>query len=379
MSQDISTSFNEIFAADPDVIAAAPGRVNLIGEHVDYNDGFVLPFAIDSVTISAIKVRSDSKIRIASKQKPDEVYECEIEDLVPMTGPDWTRYLLGVIWVLGVKRGVDILIDSKVPQGAGLSSSAALECSIGIALNHLFNLGHSLPDLARLMQKAENEYVGVPCGIMDQSISLMAKEGYALLLDCRDLSTTQIPVNFSASGLKLLIIDTQAHHALIDGGYAERRSQCESAAKALGVKTLRDVDLSLLDSNSTKLSALELKRARHVVYEIKRVKEAVAALERNDFVTLGKLISDSHNSLRDDYNVSAPELDLAVEVAIKHGALGARMVGGGFGGSAIALIKEEDAGIIASQIERAFKESGFKPPRFFDSLPSQGARVLKTN
>jgi galactokinase len=379
MSQDISTSFKEIFAADPDVIAAAPGRVNLIGEHVDYNDGFVLPFAIDSVTISAIKVRSDSKIRIASKQKPDEVYECEIEDLVPMTGPDWTRYLLGVIWVLGVKRGVDILIDSKVPQGAGLSSSAALECSIGIALNHLFNLGHSLPDLARLMQKAENEYVGVPCGIMDQSISLMAKEGYALLLDCRDLSTTQIPVNFSASGLKLLIIDTQAHHALIDGGYAERRSQCESAAKVLGVTSLRDVDLSLLDSDSTKLSALEMKRARHVLNEIKRVKEAVVVLERNDFVTLGKLISDSHNSLRDDYNVSAPELDLAVEVAIKHGALGARMVGGGFGGSAIALIKEEDAGIIASQIERAFKESGFKPPRFFDSLPSQGARVLKTN
>jgi galactokinase len=379
MSQDISTSFNEIFAADPDVIAAAPGRVNLIGEHVDYNDGFVLPFAIDSVTISAIKVRSDSKIRIASKQKPNEVYESEIKDLVPMTGPDWTRYLLGVIWVLGVKRGVDILIDSKVPQGAGLSSSAALECSIGIALNHLFNLGHSLPDLARLMQKAENEYVGVPCGIMDQSISLMAKEGYALLLDCRDLSTTQIPVNFSASGLKLLIIDTQAHHALIDGGYAERRSQCESAAKVLGVTSLRDVDLSLLDSDSTKLSALEMKRARHVLNEIKRVKEAVVVLERNDFVTLGKLISDSHNSLRDDYNVSAPELDLAVEVAIKHGALGARMVGGGFGGSAIALIKEEDAGIIASQIERAFKESGFKPPRFFDSLPSQGARVLKTN
>jgi galactokinase len=290
MSQDISTSFQKLFAAAPEVIAAAPGRVNLIGEHVDYNDGFVLPFAIDSITISAIRVRSDSKIRIASKQKPNEVYECEYEDLIPMTGPEWTRYLLGVIWVLGVKRGVDILIDSKVPQGAGLSSSAALECSIGIALNHLFNLGHSLPDLARLMQKAENDYVGVPCGIMDQSISLMAKEGYALLLDCRDLSTSHIPVNFSASGLKLLIIDTQAHHALIDGGYAERRSQCESAAKTIGVKSLRDVDISLLESNSKKLSALELKRARHVVHEINRVKEAVVALERNDFVTLGKLL-----------------------------------------------------------------------------------------
>jgi galactokinase len=379
MSVDLARSFVEIFQSEPEIIAAAPGRVNLIGEHVDYNDGFVLPFAIDSVTISAIKVRSDSRIRIASKQKPNEVYECEIEDLIPMTGPDWTRYLLGVIWVLEVNNGLDILIESKVPQGAGLSSSAALECSIGLAINHLFNLGHALPELARLMQRAENEYVGVPCGIMDQSISLMAKEGYALLLDCRDLSTRHIPVNFSASGLKLLIIDTQAHHALIDGGYAERRSQCESAAKTIGVKSLRDVDLSLLATNSKELSALELKRARHVVHEINRVNEAVVALERNDFATLGKLISDSHNSLRDDYNVSAPELDLAVEVAIKNGAIGARMVGGGFGGSAIALIKEEDAGVIASQIEKAFKDSGFKPPRFFDSLPSQGARILRTN
>lgn len=379
MSVDLARSFVEIFQSEPEIIAAAPGRVNLIGEHVDYNDGFVLPFAIDAVTMAAVRIRTDSKIRIASQQKPNEIYESAIEKLEPKSGPNWTRYLLGVIWTLELKNGVEILVDSKVPQGAGLSSSAALECSIGTAFNELLKLGHSLPKLARLMQRAENEYVGVPCGIMDQSISLMGKEGHALLLDCRDLSEKQIPVNFAAAGLKLLIIDTAAHHALIDGGYAERRSQCESAAKILGVKSLRDADTELLQKFAGQLSELEHKRARHVITEISRVEKAVSALEENDFMTLGELITESHISLRDDYNVSAPELDLAVATSLKNGAIGARMVGGGFGGSAIALIKEEDAGVIASQIEKAFKDSGFKPPRFFDSLPSQGARILKTN
>lgn len=379
MSSDLARRFVEVFQSEPEIISAAPGRVNLIGEHVDYNDGFVLPFAIDAVTTAAIRVRSDSKIRIVSQQKPDEVYESKIENLEPKSGPNWTRYLLGVLWALKVKNGVDILVESKVPQGAGLSSSAALECSIGVALNELLNLGYSLPELARLMQLAENEYVGVPCGIMDQSISLMAIEGHALLLDCRDLTAKQIPVNFAVAGLRLLIIDTGVHHELIDGGYAQRRSQCESAAKILGIQSLRDADLELMKKYQMQLSELEQKRARHVITEISRVKKAVAALEANDFVQLGKLITESHISLRDDYNVSAPELDVAVDSSLKNGALGARMVGGGFGGSAIALIKDEDAGMIAREIEKAFKNSGFKPPRFFDSLPSQGARILKTN
>jgi galactokinase len=214
---------------------------------------------------------------------------------------------------------------------------------------------------------------------MDQSISLMATEGHALLLDCRDLTAKQIPVNFAVAGLRLLIIDTGVHHELIDGGYAQRRSQCESAAKILGIQSLRDADLELMKKYQMQLSELEQKRARHVITEISRVKKAVAALEANDFVQLGKLITESHISLRDDYNVSAPELDVAVDSSLKNGALGARMVGGGFGGSAIALIKDEDAGMIAREIEKAFKNSGFKPPRFFDSLPSQGARILKTN
>ncbi len=379
MSHDLIRSFVEIFQSEPEIVAAAPGRVNLIGEHVDYNDGFVLPFAIDAVTIAALRIRSDSKIRIFSRQKSEGIFESAIENLEPESGPNWTRYFLGVIWALEVKNGVDILVESKVPEGAGLSSSAALECAIGTALNERLNLGYSLPELARLMQRAENEYVGVPCGIMDQSISLMAKEGHALLLDCRDLAVKQIPVNFAGAGLRLLVIDTGVHHELTDGGYAERRSQCESAAKILGVKSLRDADTEDLQKFATQLSNLEQKRARHVVSEISRVKMAVTALEANDFVTLGKLITESHISLRDDYNVSTPELDLAVTTSLKHGALGSRMVGGGFGGSAIALIKEEDAGMIASQIEIAFRDSGYKPPRFFDSLPSQGARILKTN
>ncbi len=379
MSHDLIRSFVEIFQSEPEIVAAAPGRVNLIGEHVDYNDGFVLPFAIDAVTIAALRIRSDSKIRIISRQKSEGIFESAIENLEPESGPNWTRYFLGVIWALEVKNGVDILVESKVPEGAGLSSSAALECAIGTALNERLNLGYSLPELARLMQRAENEYVGVPCGIMDQSISLMAKEGHALLLDCRDLAVKQIPVNFAGAGLRLLVIDTGVHHELTDGGYAERRSQCESAAKILGVKSLRDADTEDLQKFATQLSNLEQKRARHVVSEISRVKMAVTALEANDFVKLGKLITESHISLRDDYNVSTPELDLAVTTSLKHGALGSRMVGGGFGGSAIALIKEEDAGMIASQIEIAFRDSGYKPPRFFDSLPSQGARILKTN
>lgn len=378
----------ELFATEfglpPETLAFAPGRVNLIGEHVDYNDGLVLPFAIESRTYCALRLRDDQRIRIASVQNASagaiEVFESNISELTPKTGPNWSRYILGVIWALattnGIKNGVDLLIDSEVPMGAGLSSSAALECSIAVAINHRLQLGKSLPELARLTQRAENEYVGVPCGIMDQSISLMGREGHALLLDCRDLTTRQIRVDFAQAGLKLLIIDTQAHHELVDGGYAERRSQCESAAAKLGVVALRDLAIADLDLARAKLTELEFQRARHVVTEIDRVLQSVRALEGNDFEEFGRLLNSSHESLRDDYNVSCPELDLAVTTALVNGAIGARMVGGGFGGSAIALIKESDAGRIAQSIERAFTENGFNSPRFFDSLPSDGARVI---
>ena len=368
-------SFQDVFGTEPDVIAAAPGRVNVIGEHVDYSNGFVLPFAISNRTTVAIKKRADNKIRLASAQRQSSVFETSIDELIPGAEGKWERYPLGVVWALGINDGLDIYVDGKVPLGAGLSSSAALECSIATALNELFKLNLDVRDLARATQKAENDFVGMPCGIMDQSISLMGKAGHALLLDCRDLSTKLVPMDLSASGLELLIIDTQAHHALVDGGYAERRGNCDAAAAKLG-KSMRELNLAELESGKSKLTEVEYRRARHAVTEIARVLECVKALEAKDFALVGKLLNSSHQSLRDDYNVSCPELDLAVETSNKSGALGARMVGGGFGGSAIALLKRSDIQSAKDAITKAFALNGFKAPRFFESLPSDGAQVI---
>ena len=368
-------TFKSVFGTEPDVIAAAPGRVNLIGEHVDYSDGFVLPFAISSRTTVSIKKRSDQKIRLASAQRNAAIFETSIADLKPKSEGKWERYPLGVIWVLGIKEGLDIYVDGKVPLGAGLSSSAALECSMATALNALFNLNLNLKDLARATQRAENDYVGVPCGIMDQSISLMGKAGHALLLDCRDLSTKLVKMDLAESNLELLIVDTQAHHSLVDGGYAERRAACESAAAKLG-NSMRELSLEELEAGKNKLTEIEYRRARHAVTEIARVIQCVTALENKDFILVGELINKSHASLRDDYNVSCPELDIAVAASIEAGALGARMVGGGFGGSAIALVKKTEIEKTKSAVIAAFANKGFKAPRFFESLPSQGAELV---
>jgi galactokinase len=373
---DIAELFTKGFGYPPEVVASAPGRVNLIGEHIDYSAGFVLPFAIEAVTKCAIAKRDDGKIRITSAQKKNEIIESNLEAIAAKEGSSWSRYIYGVIWAMEIDSGLDIYIDGKVPLGAGLSSSAALECSLATALNHLFHLEKTLPELARLTQRAENEYVGVPCGIMDQSISLMARAGYGLLLDCQDLSNRHIKIDFASKSLRLLIIDTQAHHALTDGGYAKRRESCEEVARIFSIPSLRQLSMESLLAHKAKLSELQFKRARHGVSEMVRVLDAVKALEADEFEALGQLLNHSHNSLRDDYEVSCPELDLAVDTALSSGALGARMVGGGFGGSAIALIHERDTGAISLAIERAFDKSGFKAPRFFDSLPSDGAKVI---
>ena len=374
---EISEKFLEIFGTSPDIVAAAPGRVNLIGEHIDYSDGFVLPFAIKDRTYAAIRVRDDSKVHIASAQLGNKIIEQDLAAIKPGLSGDWECYPLGVIWSLGITSGIDILIDGQVPLGAGLSSSAALECSVAIALNELFSLGHSLEDLARLTQLAENEYVGVPCGIMDQSISLMARSGFGLLLDCRDLTTSHIEFDLASHDLELLIIDTQAHHALTDGGYAERRASCESVILKLGISSLRDLSPDQLEISQGLITEIEYLRARHALTEMKRVNSAVTALKAKDFVTLGRLLNESHISLRDDYEVSCPELNCAVESANAAGALGARMVGGGFGGSAIALIRAARTSETISAVERAFSENGFSAPRFFTSLPSQGAEIIE--
>ena len=375
MSQ-IEKKFLETFGAEPDLVAAAPGRVNLIGEHIDYSDGFVLPFAIKDRTLVAARKRGDSTVRIASAQRRNKIVTVDISTVKPGLKGEWERYALGVLWALGVKEGVDLLIDGHVPLGAGLSSSAALECSVATAMNHLFDLGFNLEELARLTQKAENQYVGVPCGIMDQSVSLMATQGSALLLDCRDLTTKNIPFDVASSGLELLIIDTQAHHALTDGGYAERRASCESVVAKLGITSLRELSMEQLENSRGLLTETEFVRARHAVTEMKRVLECVEALSNSDFERVGQLINQSHISLRDDYTVSCPELDTAVEAALAAGALGSRMVGGGFGGSAIALIQASKTTETIKAVEKAFSSKGFKTPRFFTSLPSQGAELL---
>jgi galactokinase len=375
----IARSFEELYGRKPEVIAEAPGRVNLIGEHIDYSEGFVLPFAIADRAHAAIAARADGLVRIASHQRKEKIFSIDISDVKPGSKGDWEKYVLGVLWSLGITTGVDILVDGSVPSGAGLSSSAALECSVAVGLNALFSLEMSKQDLARATQKAENDYVGMPCGIMDQSVSLMGQAGAALLLDCRDLTTESIPFDVASAGLELLIIDTQAHHALVDGGYAERRAACESVAGKLSIPSMRHLTLEVLETNREKLTATEFIRARHAVTEIARVLEAVTALRASDFATLGKLINASHASLRDDYAVSCPELDVAVAASVAAGAMGSRMVGGGFGGSAIALIKASDVQKTKDAVLAAFEAKGFKKPRFFTSLPSAGASASLIN
>jgi len=369
----LESAFQELFGHRAQVLAEAPGRVNLIGEHIDYSEGFVLPFAIADRTYAAIARNSDGLVRIASQQRKNRIFTIDIKDVKPGSPGEWEKYVLGVIWTLDISTGVDILVDGHVPSGAGLSSSAALECSVAVGLNALFSLDKSLADLARATQKAENDYVGMPCGIMDQSVSLMGREGSALLLDCRDLTTESVPFDVASQGLELLIIDTQAHHALVDGGYAERRASCEAVAAKYSIPSMRNLSMEVLDSRRSEITEVEYIRARHAVTEIARVKDAVAALKASDFTTLGRLINESHISLRDDYTVSCPELDAAVDASLATGALGSRMVGGGFGGSAIALIKADQIDAVKQAIKKSYSEKGFKAPRFFTSLPSAGA------
>ncbi len=372
----LAIRFQELFGEAPEIIAAAPGRVNLIGEHVDFLDGFVLPFAISDLTTVAIARTSSNQIRVASLQKEGVISKVDANKLEPKSGEAWTRYPVGVLWSLGIKSGLDILVDGQVPLGAGLSSSAALECAVATAVNELFNLNLSLPELARATQRAENIYVGMPCGIMDQSVSLMATKGNALLLDTRDLSTEQIPFDIAPLGLELLVIDTQVHHALVDGGYAERRASCEKAVADLGITSLRDISVSEFVARKAELDEKTYLRAFHGVTEMQRVLDAVALLKAGDFVGFGEVVTEAHQSLRDNYTVSCPELDLAADIANKFGALGARMIGGGFGGSAIALIKAKDGELIKSEIKDGFMKAKFKNPRFFSALPSAGAAIL---
>ena len=376
--QSIQQRFVEQFGREPVGVVAAPGRVNLIGEHTDYNDGFVLPIAIERTTAAAFAPREDSIVRLVSVQA-DESAEIDFAGQLVAGKPAWANYSIGVAAGL-VERGAavtgaDILFDSDVPLGGGLSSSASLEVATAMAL--LGGTKGDIPDadLAKICQMAEHNFAGTPCGIMDQSIAIMGKGGGALLLDCRDSHTQQIP--FDNPELVLLVADTQVKHELSDGGYAARRDQCYAAAAKLGVKMLRDADHDQVAAAAESLSEKERMRARHVVGEIDRTLEAVGALEAGDYERFGKLMVGSHNSLRDDYEVSCEELDAIVELACAcEGVFGARMTGGGFGGCAIILVAADHADAVTQSVGDGFeKRFGHRCP-IFATQAADGARRL---
>ena len=360
---------------------AAPGRLNLIGEHTDYNDGFVLPIALPYATTATVSRRADGRLLLRSAQRDAEDVETEVAALQPGSVDDWAAYAGGVVWALreaghDVAGGFDIAVDGNVPEGAGLSSSAALECSVAAAVDDLLGLGLPRPELALLAQRAENGFVGVPSGVMDQMASMLCTEAHALFLDCRSLHTEQVPLDLPAHGLAILVVDTRTPHQLTDGAYAGRRRACEEAARILGVPALRDVPADGLDDALARLDDDELRRrVRHVVTENDRVLRTVAALRAGRPREVGPLMSASHASLRDDYEVTVQQLDVAAEAAEAAGALGARMTGGGFGGCVLALVEagEEADRKVREAVLRAYAGAGFGEPGFFAAVPSAGA------
>ena len=372
--------FAERYGREPEGTWFAPGRVNLIGGP-DYNEVFVLPFALGAGVCAAASRRSDRRIVLTSRQAGGEPVLLDIDTLEPGSASGWAAYPAGVAWALRqagyLAGGADLAIDADLPAGAGLSSSAALECSVALALTGLYRRPVPRRELAALARRAENEFVGVPCGIMDQIAALLGKAGHALLLDCRSGHQTAVPLDPAAAGLTLLVIDTRARHALTDGRYAARRQACAEAASLLGVRSLRDVtgDPGAL----ARLTEPSLRRlAGHVVTEYGRVLRAADLLRAGDQAAMGELLTASHRSLRDEFRMSWPQADEAVEAAIDAGAAGARMTGGGFGGSVIALVPAERAGPVRAAVTRRFTRHHWPAPHFLDAVPSDGARRVDT-
>jgi galactokinase len=369
--------FTESYRAGPEGVWHAPGRVNLIGEHTDYNEGWVLPFALDRGVVAAAGRRGDGLLEVRSRQEPGETVTVPVASLAAGSVTGWGAYPAGVAWALReaglAVGGASLVIDSDLPQGAGLSSSAALECAVALTLTGLYGLSVPRRDLAALARRAENEMAGVPSGIMDQSASLLAEAGHALLLDCRTKETSAVPFDPAAAGLTLLIVDTAVRHALTDGRYSLRRRECEQAARALGVRSLRDVPG--VDAVASLADPVLARRARHIVTENERVLETVARLRAGDVPGTGPLLTASHASLRDDFEISWPQADAAVAAALAAGALGARMVGGGFGGCVIALVPGDGAQARAAVCEE-YTRRGWQAPRFLAAPPSAGAHRL---
>ena len=373
----VAAGFTELFGYAPTGVWSAPGRVNLIGEHTDYNEGFVFPFAINHRTYAAVSLRTDGIARVATSFSP-EVIDIPVGEISKESVAGWSAYPLGVAWALnelgGSKQsGFDIYLQSDVPVGAGLSSSAAIECAVAVALNELWGAGLDRRTLARVGQLAENAIVGAPTGIMDQSASLLGELDHGVFLDCQDLSTQSIELGFAREGLELLIIDTKVEHRHADGGYASRRAACEAGAAALGVSSLRGASAHDLNRAEELLDEVTFRRVRHVITENDRVLETVRMLKAEGPHAIGELMYASHVSMRDDFEISIDELDTAVETALRHGAVGARMTGGGFGGAAIALCPIEKISEISRSVAAEFEILGYAKPDIFVVSAAPGA------
>ena len=401
--------FESQFGGEPDGVWLAPGRANLMGEHTDYNDGFVLPFALSQGVTAAAARRDARRLTLCSRQEPAAAVEIALDGLAPGQVTGWAAYPAGVAWALEAAGhpvpGACLAIDSDLPAGAGLSSSAALECATALALTELAltELAQAEPAQAELAQaelagltisrrelvaiarRAENEFVGVPTGIMDQSASLLGQAGHALLLDCLTLDTSQVPFDPAAAEASLLLINTRARHDLVDGEYGQRRAECEQAARRLGISSLRSLT-NPADVDQLADPVLR-RRARHVVTDNQRVLDVVALLSTplarsgqqgpvDIYRDIGELLTESHASLRDDFEVSWPEADATVETALAAGAFGARMMGGGFGGSVLALVPAPAGGPVRDAVTAAFARQGWTAPQFLDAVPSQSARRL---
>ena len=372
LAEKTSAGFEATFGYAPTGVWQSPGRVNLIGEHTDYNQGFVLPLAINYATYAAISLREDSLVRVGSTFA-SEVIETEVARLADAKG--WSAYPLGVGHVLGGRSGFDIFIDSDVPVGAGLSSSAAIECAVALGLSELWDMSLTPSELARLCQRAENEVVGAPTGIMDQTASLFGKADHAVFIDCQSLDTKTIELGFDAAGVELLIIDTKVAHRLVDGGYAERRAACETGAAAMGVASLRELKSADLPKAKELVDDVTFRRLRHVITENERVLRVIENL--GNLEAVGRLMYESHESMRDDFEISVDELDAAVETALRHGAIGSRMTGGGFGGAAIALTPVAKISEVTNSIYADFENLGLARPNIFAVAASNGgSRVI---
>ena len=373
MIDDAVTGFRKQFGYEPAGVWSAPGRANLIGEHTDYNNGFVFPFGIDRRTYVAVGSRQDDICRVTSAIS-DRTFEYKLSAQKP-ENLDWALYPLGVAWAMASanSKGFDAFFVSDVPVGAGLSSSAAIECSIALALNDLWQAGLSRQELALIGQKAENLVVGAPTGIMDQTAAMLAAEDCGVLIDCKLLETELVPLGLSSQGLTIAVIDTRVSHRHSDGGYRSRREACEKGAALMQVESLRELGIDDLAQAEKIMDELTFRRCRHVITENERVLAAVAALKEKDMVRVGDLLLQSHASMRDDFEISIPELDLAVETAMSIGAVGSRMTGGGFGGAAIAVIQESELDELRAACEKAFAIAGFEKPTVFSVKPSAGA------